>query len=400
MKKLLEYFILGAACGFLACFALDAEAEPIIGQDFLATMQENFKVVEAVKYLQKGQAVGVLDWTFGNRLEKVKKLLEAKPPYLRAHLINNCCIRNRNCGAYEIGYGYSLQSFEAAVLRREPKIIDFLKERTRVYRDLSGQYPATRFLLSPALEHNLGRPAFRVLADAVLEVFGNVQLVNNPVSSGGERYRDAWLEGHGQAFDPSVEITSLDGDDGFDIKISDWKARAKNTKIAFFWWKGLNCRTNSAVWEDPRARTHCPKPEDFEAGSHITDVKPKPPRFTGVQCKRMQPFDAPSTNKPMAENKATGDSRADKPVVLVKFNLIDIKVLSSKGQLVGILGAYGAYQNGLNRFYSGFKNGSRLTGYEFEKIAMEKSGSPWVWLQSKNQCTGPLLVGRRQGTFR
>lgn len=380
-----------------------AQNEERFGRDYLGLLSAKSTPARIVsKHHRQGAPVGILDFTFGTSTANLEYLLaNDSPTFARVHIINNTCIRNQNCGAYEIGAGYTLQSFERAILARDPKIVRFLNERLLVYRALQIRFPNTKFLISPILEHNLSFAAWRVLADIVLAAWPGVQLVNSPMRSvRGERYRGAWLEEHGTPAVPGFDIYSHDGQDATDIKIADWRKNTARAKIAFTWSRCDNLRTQSPQWVDPRSRTAACTERMLEELVHITDPAPRAPRQNPPGCSRI-PFDSSFIWKPFAENKGTGDRRANYPV------LISRPAFTPHAQLVDFLGGpvarltyYDKYIDGRNRYYANWVGASGLGGYEIQKKALAQSGNSYVFIKQDNKCYGPILTGRRQGSFR
>lgn len=381
-------FMVGFACGFV--LAVEAEAKPLIGHDTLAILHPEFS---DHNQLPKNTALGVLHWTFGSDTSRLRSYLNrVEPQTVRVHLINTTCVRNQNCGTYEIGYGYTIKTFDSAVRNKKKDILTFVSQATKVYEELSAKYPDTRFLISPALEHNLSQKAWRVLADTVLEVWPTVRLVNSPLdTSRGERYRGAWLEGHGPYSSTEVEINSLDGVDATDIAIGSWLKRFNKIKVLYVWSRSYNCR-NQGPFEDPRKRDSCPTRATSELLAHITDYRGVAPRHPPPgTCTTISPFKSPSIWKPLAEDKGTGDPRANLPVLIFPGTKTKVEVLGVDGSSKGYLGYYGPYQASNNRYYSG-QIGSGKSGYEFSK--------GYAWLRQGRKCKGPLITGRRQGAFR
>lgn len=379
---LLTFFL--AVMGFF----IPVHGEPLIGQDTLAILHPKF---HASDVYTSGTALGVLDWTFGTETKPLEDLLNrVQPKITRIHLLNTTCVRNQNCGKYEPVYGYTIASLDSAIRNREKKLLEHVSKRTQVYLDLSKRHPDLKFCLSPALEHNLSVEAWRVLANSILKVWPQVQLVNSPMTFPAERYRGAWLEGHGVSAPTYVDINSLDGEDATDIAIVPWLNRFKNIKVIYVWSRGYNCR-NQGAWQDPRARTSCPTPATFELLAHITDTREAAPRTPPKGfCNVVSPLRGPSTWKILAEDKGTGDPRSNLPVALLPFAKSKVDVISEAG-LSGYLGYYGVYQGGLSRYYSG-QIGSGKSGYQFSRT--------WAWFRQGKKCVGPFIGGRRQGSYR
>lgn len=346
--------------------------------------------------------LGSLHNTFGPGVTNADSIISSvAPSHFRVHLINGPCIRNKNCGPYEIGRGYDTASFNKAVEKGNKKILAYVASSTASYKALAEKYTNTVFIVSPVLEHNLSIQAYRKLADAVRAVWPGVQLANSPV--GGisiERYLDAYIERHGSNPQKGADIVSLDGAEATDINIDAWLKKAPNAKIMYTWSRVYNCRDQAEHFTDPRARKSCPKDNHFEELVHITDAVPAPPLVKPTACTTNVAFKSPSIWKPMAEDSADGDRRANKPVAITQFRASIMEVLAANGQKVGQLAYFGTYGPKQFRHYSGFKTGSGLGGYEFQKKAQAAAGTPWVYLRSNKNCTGPLVTGRRAGLYK
>lgn len=371
----------------------------LIGHDHLALQQQNYKPRIAARVLGQGTPVGSLDYTFGTDTSPVRDMLSrVSPSYYRVHLIDTVCVRNRNCGPYSIVAGYTVQSLDAAIKAHNPKILKFVSDRSLIYKNLFKDFPDTVPLISPALEHNLSLESYRILADAVLGVWRKVQLVNNGMSGNKtERYKGAWIEDHGATPRADADITSLDGTDATDITIVAWLKRTAQMKIRFLWTRGYNCRTQGE-FVDPRKRTACSNEVQLELMDDITEVFTPRPDYTGPGCRVIKKFEAPSISKPLAEDKGTGDPRANLPLVIIKDNAPAINVRAANGANIAIFGKYkDAFIDGRPRYYSGYSPGTKLDGWTIQEKAKAAAGSPYVWYAIQGTCYGPLLTGRRQG---
>jgi hypothetical protein len=307
------------------------------------------------------------------------------------------CVRNGNCGTYEPLYGYTVSSLNSALENGNKKILNHVKERTLIYKALSIKYPSTNFSVSPALEHNLTKKAYRVLADAVLSVWPKVQLVNSPMKTlSAENYKGAWIERHGS--DPwRSELSSLDGTDVNLIRVQKWLKTTEGNIITYVWSLSYNCRINGA-WQDPRARSACPKAYMTEELAHVTDRRPKLESVSNLKCQVRNLEDNVETWKQFADDHGNGDSRANLPVFLARLAAgKDLEVLASNGKVIGSLGYYGKYEGSLNRYYSGYRGGTSENGYAWEKKATSLTGFPQVYLRQGKTCVGPIIAGRRNG---
>lgn len=384
-------------------FVTDVYAQGLIGQDYYALQHRKFPVTGVVKYTPSNTPIGTLDYTFGDSPTPIRTVLSSvRPSIYRVHIFNGAGLRNGVLGRYDPLYGLTIKSFQAKVKKHDTKILSFLRERTLLYRNLQGEFPHTKIIFSPILEHNMDRDSWRILADEVLKVWPSVQLVNSPEGTGSsEKYRGAWLERHGNKPKMDAEIYSLDGSDATDIDIVAWLKRVNtpNTKISFIWARVYNCR-NQGPFEDPRARTSCPITSTLNMLNHIQDVRPPAFEYVGGGCRKIEKFDSRYIWKPLPEDKGNGDTRVNYPVVIVPGKVSKAIALDFKGNKTGTLGFYGPFDKLRNRYYSSFTGGTKLAGYGFERKAIEGSGSPYTYIKVGSTCYGPLLGGMRQGDMR
>lgn len=385
---------------------VERTAQRELGHDLLGAQQPNFDYKSAAQFIPTASPLGFLDHTFGNSIAPIRYLItNIRPRFVRVHFLNTVCVRNRNCGRYEPVAGYSISSLDKAIQKKDPKVINHLIDRVNVWKKLAQENPGTFFLVSPALEHNMQKQSWRVLADVILTTWPGVQLVNNGMGGVSvEEYRGAWVERHGKN-DAGDQINSLDGEDITDIKVPAWLKKTRKNIITFRWSRVYNCRdqkkdkNHNHIFTDPRKRkAACPKPRDFDQIEHATDNEYKRPKqqFT---CSTKK-FDNNSIWKPMGEDFGNGDSRINLPVLITNLGRNTVYLVDFKGNRVGTLGYYGTFEGGKFRYYSGYRGGSKLSGYEFQKEAMRLSGNPYVWAKTGNKCVGPFIPGRRGGSYR
>lgn len=377
-----------------------ATSYPVAGDDHLALLSSHYKVSEVCQHHKDGEALGILDWTFGESLSNLRKFFAcAKVGVIRVHLINNTCIRNKSCGKYEIGYGYTLDSFNNAILNKDAKIKNFVQSRTQVYKTWrTTEQPYQDIAISPILEGNETDAAYEILADWVKEVWPEVQLANNKMDNNGKSYRGAWIECHGKSLPSNCDIISTDGQEIMDIDSVKYIKQNSGKKIKFRWSRVNNCRDQGPLL-DPRKRTNCATGREAEQQVHVTDIIGNAPTRT-FSCST-KPFDKNDIWKPLSEDKGTNDERANLPVI-IPSDLPDgtVTLTTRSGQIAGTLGYYGHFTDGRPRSYSGYPGGSKITGYEFQKAAERISGSSYVWAKRGSKCVGPFIPGRRQGDFR
>lgn len=237
-----------------------------LGLDVLALQHPLFNIQALLDETPKHYSIGFLDFTFGTSLKPVEDVLEhIKPKYLRVHLLNGSCVFNQNCGTYSPVENYTFKSLTEELLEgKATGVLNHLTNRTIIYCSLAKQFPKTKFLLSPMLEHRLSQEAWVILADTVLKTCPDIQIVNNWHDGFGERYKGAFVELHGEvSTGMNEDINSLDGDDIFEIDVLDWLERTKTNLITFAWTEKFNCR-EPGNFIDPRYRTFCPTAGDFK----------------------------------------------------------------------------------------------------------------------------------------
>lgn len=381
--------------------------EQTLGRDWLGGQHQSYGMGHALETLPESQkAGGILDFTFGESMDAPKLILSSgKIQHFRVHFVNGPGCRNKQSGPYEYCAGKDINSFNQAVVNRDQNILNKFRNRVKLYCDLMNDHPGVRFYFSWVLEHNLSVAAWNVFDEEGRKACprNDYYVVNNPV--GGHNFpqypREGVLfESHG-ANPSGGQITSLDGEEVTDINVDNWLARTKGYGLVLSWSRADNCRPVEP-FIDPRQRpVHaCPSRDLHNQLNHITEPRPAAPALAGGVCASVQPFNSPYIWKPLAENYGHNDPRGNKPVAIVKFSGGNLDVVASNGKVVGNLKYYGAYQNGLHRFYSGMPGASNVHGYQFEEAAVKASGSPWVWLKHGNQCVGPLIPGRRAGQTR
>jgi len=398
-KIMISYLYIAVVC--ICGVSYSCFAQGTIGEDYLALNSPTFPVRSASSVLPLGRAVGILDFTFGTSTANLEYILRNNAPsHVRIHFLNNTCVRNRNCGKYEPLAGYTLSTLERGIRNHDAKIFNHLTGRLSIYKSIAAINPNTIFLVSPILEHNLSIAGWRILADFILQQWPGVKLVNSPMRGNAiERYRGSYNEQHGVPVIRNAQIYSHDGNDATDTNMAEWMKATKGSVLRFSWSRGYNLRTQGTTWVDPRARTAAYSREVLEEIVHITDTPPAKPTLSIRGCKEM-PFDSTFIWKPLAEDKGTGDTRANYPVLITKQTGSKAVLVTFNGKFVSQLQYYGKYIDGRSRYYQGMRGGSKENGYQIQKKAMALSGSPYVYYKSGNRCFGPILTGRRQGAYR
>lgn len=226
-------------------------ATPDIGFDLLGLAHYSNLPTRSPK------SIGCLDSTFGDPIPNIIKLSSrGSLDNIRVHLLDGSCLRLHNCAKGDPLYGYTTASFERMLFKKHSRISRQLITRLSRYKELAGLYPNVHFFISPILEHNLSKKAWRILANQVKNVFPEVRLVNNALNpKNAERYRGAWIEDHGYKGNRTSEISSLDG--ATEGNMRDWIQSCARKKLCFYWTERFNCK-DSDRWIAPKKRTSCP----------------------------------------------------------------------------------------------------------------------------------------------
>jgi len=378
------------------------EAKGALCNDHLFLLQKNYNYKEAAKFTYDNEVLGLLDYTPGTDLSPLRYVLSnSNPRMVRVHLIDTVCVRNQNCGKYSPVSGYTIKSLNEALSNGKARgVTEHLKARASLYKTLFERFPGPTPLISPFLEHNMTPAAYRAGADAVKEIWPEVQLVNNPMGGVGfERYRGALWEDHGKTPNKNADINSLDGDEITDIDVGSWLQNSSNQLFRCRWTRSFNCRT--AEWQDPRVRKACPTKAIMKQVQNITNFPRGTSQYNGNKCRNIQAFKPPNINKPLADDHNNGDPRANLPLIITALGTSAVNIITNKDDIIAKLGHYGRYEStNLERYYAGWPPGTRLNGYTVQELAFMRSGSDYVWANSGNKCIGPFLPGQRQGVMR
>lgn len=231
-----------------------------IGEDYLALLHPRADGATFAQEIRPGSQIGVLDYTFGVDTHNLELALASHHvARARVHLINAVCARNRRCRPEDgIANGLDSRGLDRAI--REGKADKQIRSRTAVFRGLSERY-GVPIMISPLLEHDQGKEAWLHAATVIRQVWPGVQLINSPHTGYDGRPMGAWLERHGDR--PNGDVSSLDGDDLYDISRSAWRDRTKRERYTLSWTKKANC-LGSGPWIAPSKRKDCLRGEELK----------------------------------------------------------------------------------------------------------------------------------------
>ena len=177
-----------------------------------------------------------------------------RPMVLHISLLNGPGLRNRRLQSHEYLYGYTIRTANAAIIRRDPKVMAQVAQAVREARGLialrDGMTTVVR--VKPVLESNFSPKARRILAASVKRQLPEAEIIDNPLI--GACLPNVLCETHGM--DTSGDIVDLDGLDYHNADARKWE-REGAQKVGMFIWKPCNNGLGPAEpWKPPLQRTN------------------------------------------------------------------------------------------------------------------------------------------------
>lgn len=293
-------------------------------------------------------AIGAFDNTFGNFYPLAERLLDRGIPALRVHLF----------WADNHVYG--------------PSYINKIKKLARDYEKLARAHIGQQVYISPFCEHNLPNPD--VYLDVVQWEAPTCTVVNTPWKGAfSKKYTN---EIHGTKKPPAKGpyIYSFDGLDCFNSDAEKYKAKHASAQIFFWWFPQCNGRMSTNDNTPRPQRKAWPDKKLCDSALYLQSAR--------GPAKLSQKW----LWKSHAEQKQpTGDTRANKPVLISPLKTQQIEVRNEAGKLIETLPLYGPFTDGRYRYYSskwGMDLGDRIS------------------LHAKGRSYGVLNGGFRCGGFR
>ncbi len=239
---------------------------PLYGRAPYAILDPNFS---CTAYTASTQGIGdygiAFLWnTFGNDFTCLnQELINTRVKLVEAHLINGPCLRNQNCGNYEILYGYTVDSLKHALQIDDPD----LKQKIQIAAQNLADYLLPKLgtdvacYINPILETNLQPKGTEKIQTWIAPIFnGRCNFVWNPEGSdpGVPIPGTTVSEGHGQFPTFANNDCIADPDGSVISSVEDWKKyflANKNCVAVFGWTENDNCVVPNQAWIDPRARS-------------------------------------------------------------------------------------------------------------------------------------------------
>lgn len=326
----------------------------MFGHDHLGLGNPHYKVKAAVEAHPKGWALGCFATTFGNPVPAVRQFLDSgKVPAFR------------------------LQAWWSYAHEIAP--ISFLEKELPRWEGLAKQYPNVKFYISHSCEYsNSNKQQIKKRVDAVRAICPSCEVVQTPMNS---PVIDGYIvEEHGtKAKVGSNGIASTDGQALFDIDAEAWVNKNKNSIISFFWGPRYNlAEAHNTI--PPKDRVASPDKRYIESLSRLAYPK-------GISPPKTFPWPVIELKKPLLwkthgeDAPGEGDKRANRPLIILPDKTPYVEILTFDGQVLGRLIYFGGFPGNLHRFYSGYKNGIGLYGYEIADKAKAASGYEDVWIK-------------------
>lgn len=246
---------------------------------------------------------------------------------------------------------------------------------------IAREFPNAKIYVSGACEHNLNSTDAKLLRAKVLAKCPSCTAYVNTPWKGAKI--DGINEFHNKDKGSGRFIHSFDGTPVVDADSKGVINANSGALIQFLWDARFNGR-----WEDndntPRA-----KRRGWPDGKLIQSVQ-----YLWTDKGRIGKLPANWIYKSHSENKGNGDSRAEKPVVIITPKTSSISFVATNGREIGKASYYGTFEGGRHRYYAS------IWGYELAEKARAVSGSPLVTIRVGGKSYGPINPAFRAGSFR
>lgn len=261
-----------------------------IGTAPFAIQQERFNCDAFIQSLEKlpEWRISWLWNTFGDRTDCLFRVLD--DPRLReiqVHIMNDVCVRNRNCGPYEALAGFTINDMKWRIESGDPVIREIFRQAAQdlanfLYQDFRLQDKNVACFISPLLETNLSPGEFRQIVDIFRPIFPGCEIVYNPVSYKNDRGGADYEETHNprQPLNPPCVFNN----DGTSVKfpgkangyprliepdeLADSFLNRRICAARYIWHHSYNCIRPDLGFIDPRDRP-CNEVDTWE---DLTDI--------------------------------------------------------------------------------------------------------------------------------
>lgn len=302
-----------------------------------------------------GFGAGFFAREFGDALPIADRLLASgKCPLVRVHLI------------YRSSHSYG-----------DADIPEIIREAKR-WEGLKRKHPSAVIQISPFCEHNLSAPD-KYMA-LIQQNAPSCIPVNSPWRGSLSRKYLNEVHGSAAAAPKSGEFNfSFDGSAAVDADVEAIKKRMSKASTFFYWEPRFNGR-----WETDDV-TPIPERRGWPEAKVVESVKvlSSPKGRTNLPARWIY--------KSHAENKGTGDIRAEKPVIIAPVKAAVVELRTTTGKVIETLKYYGPYVDGRSRYYG--------TRWGFETLKLLPAGTlAQVWVN--NRKVGVVNPAFREGDYR
>lgn len=192
-----------------------------------------------------------------------------KPKICRVHIINGPGLNNNRVQRHEITHGYTNQSLEAAIIRRDEKFLSKFRDRLKVVRAIAAKAPpmTLELYISPWLEHApIKQQTFNILVEEVIKEIPYAKIVDNPVTGPFTKVPGirVYKEKHGDTPPADCDFVDLDGEDMETVNMRAFGERFPDAIAVMCWGLRENGNDPDKPWTQPQNRVDFPR--DRERG--------------------------------------------------------------------------------------------------------------------------------------
>lgn len=345
----------------------------IQGFDALGLAHSKYKLNTIVNAVPKWFAIGAFDHPFGNVAPKIKRL---------------------------ISYGY--KTFRIQLWWDDNHKIAPLthtEKQAKKWEKIAKGNPSCKFYLSHSCEYDESSKQKVIDRVKALKKYAPSCIPVDSVMKGAVSGL-AIVEHHGDVKVKPGEIVSTDGTNHYDINAQAWLDNNKDALIAFVWGFRQNLR------EIPDPGQKVPKPKDRTASPSVEDnrslvrlLEPK-----GVQNKDLikPEFYKTHAEDDQEENPHEPDEkRENRPCLGVKVKAESAIIRAANGAIIGKLARFDPpMDGGIYRYYSGYKDGIGLYGYQIGNKAYAEAGSEIISIKVGKRVYLDINPAFREGFYK
>lgn len=252
------------------------------------------------------------------------------------------------------------------------KDILFVRSEAKKLKAIIKKYPNVKWYVSPCCEHELNEIKWNKFADVVNKQLEgtNYELVNTPNHNKGFVSKLVLNEYHGSEQKPrgGRYAFSFDGTSSVDSEVQKYKKSYCDAEYFALWEPRFNGRWEGKDITPRPQRKGWPDKRLIKSVLHLTRIHGQ------VLLPKKWLY------KSHAENKGTGDARAEKPVFLIPLKTEEVVLKALNGQVIERLRYYGEYSDSRSRYYA------KTWGYLIAQKAFKltKDYRVQVWVNNKN----------------